>query len=132
MMRQLLPEEVEELAALEAELFPENCFNENTLRGELKVSQCWVINDENKILGYMLARIDDQIIDILRLGVRSSHARQGIASRLLTRALQEAPKAMLMVKKGNVPALKLYLSFGFKVVAHTEHEDSWVMATSCD
>ena len=126
-MRRLLPDEVEELAALEAELFPDNCFNENTLRRELKVSKCWVETRERELIGYVLARVEDDLVDILRLGVRSRHTRQGVATRLLLRASSEAPRAMLTVKKDNVPAVSLYFAYGFRIVAHLEDEGAWMM-----
>ncbi len=129
-MRVALPEDVEELAELEAELFPDNCFNEHTLRYELQSSRGWVEESDGRLLGYVLVRTESGLVDILRLGVRSEHHRQGIASRLLARAVQEAPKAMLTVKKDNAAALSLYFSFGFRITAHLDDDNAWLMATS--
>lgn len=131
-MHQLLPEEIAELAELEAELFPGNCFNEYTLRNELTTSRCWVETKEGKLLGYVMTRVEGNLVDILRLGVRPGSHRQGIASRLLTKALGEAPRAVLTVKKDNEAALALYFSFNFRIVAHLEQEGAWLMATSFD
>lgn len=129
-MRVALPEDVEELAALEAELFPDNCFNERTLQYELKSSRGWVVEKEGKLIGYVLVRIENGLVDILRLGVAPGHHRQGIASRLLTRALGLAPRAVLTVKKDNTAALSLYFSFGFRIIAHLKDEQAWLMVTS--
>jgi ribosomal protein S18 acetylase RimI-like enzyme len=131
-MRVALPEDVEELARIEAELFPDNCFNERTLLYELQSSRGWVVEKEGKLLGYVLARVENDLVDILRLGVVPGHHRQGIATRLLTKALSLAPKAMLTVKKDNVAALSLYFEFGFRITAHLKDEQAWMMATSSE
>ena len=131
-MRVALPEDVEELARIEAELFPDNCFNERTLLYEMQSSRGWVVEREGKLLGYVLVRVENGLVDILRLGVVPGHHRQGIATRLLTKALSLAPKAMLTVKKDNAAALSLYFSFGFRITAHLEDEQAWMMATSSE
>jgi ribosomal protein S18 acetylase RimI-like enzyme len=132
-MRAALPEDVDELAALEAELFPDNCFNENTLRNEMKISRCWVEDKGGKLIGYVLVRVEDDLVDILRLGVRPGNHRQGIATRLLTKALGQAPTAdaVLTVKKDNAPAMSLYFNFGFRIISHLEGDEAWVMFRAC-
>lgn len=124
-MRRALPEDVEELAELEARLFLENCFNAYTLRQELRFSRCWVIEAGGQLAGYLLARMDGDLVDILRVGVREESRRQGLAYRLMLKALSLAPRATLMVKKGNMPAMSLYKELGFKITG-TLHE-SWLM-----
>lgn len=124
-MRHALPEDTEELAALEAELFPDNCFNAYTLRHELKFSKCWVVEAERGLAAYLLARVDGDLVDIVRVGVREEHRRQGLAYRLMTKALSLAPKATLMVEKTNGPAMRLYQDLGFKI-SGSLHE-SWLM-----
>jgi ribosomal protein S18 acetylase RimI-like enzyme len=125
-MRPALREDVEELEQLEVELFPDNCMNSLTLRNELKHSKCWVVESpERQVIGYVLARVDGDLVDVLRLGVSSRYQGSGLGGRLLERALQEAPRAMLMVAKSNKPALSLYSSAGFSPVG--EVAGSWVM-----
>ena len=124
-MRHALPEDMEELAELEAELFPDNCFNSYTLRHELKFSRCWVVEAEHKLAAYILARVDGDLVDIIRVGVREEHRRQGLAYRLMMKALSLAPKAALMVVKTNRPALRLYQDLGFKISG--DLRGSWLM-----
>lgn len=124
-MRRALPEDADELAVLEGKLFPDNCFNERTLSNELKISRCWVEERGGKLIGYAIVRVDGAMADILRLGVLPGHHRQGVASRLLTVAMREAPSSMLTVRKDNEPALSLYFSFGFRIMGETQ--ESWVM-----
>jgi ribosomal protein S18 acetylase RimI-like enzyme len=127
-MRRALPEDVEELERLEATLFPDNCMNARTLAIELKHGVCILERNDEGIGAYLLARIDGDLVDIMRVGVLEHYRRAGIASRMLTMALKLAPKAMLMVRKDNMGAIRLYHSFGFQITG--EFEESWVMATS--
>lgn len=129
-MRRALPEDVDELAEIEAELFPDNCFNERTLLSEMAISRCWVEERAGKLIGYVLVRVEDDTADILRLGVLPGYHRQGVASRLLTKAMSQARESMLTVRKDNDPALNLYCSFGFRILSETG--SSWVMFRSDD
>ena len=127
-MRQALPEDADELEKLEIELFPDNCLNAMSLRRELRHGKCWVMEDKaGGIVGYALVRCDEGLVDILRLGVSREYRRSGLGHRLLVRVMQEQPRAMLMVRKDNVPALKLYKNTGFEITG--EMNDSWVMET---
>lgn len=126
-MRPALPEDADEIAKLEMELFPDNCFNAYTIRNELKYSSCWVIGTD-QLKGYLLARVDGNLVDVLRVGVREEHRGLGLGYRLMTKALSLAPRATLMVRKDNSRALHLYLSLGFHIAG--EFEQSWMMLTS--
>ena len=124
-MRRALPDDVELLERLEAELFPDNCMNARSLAIELEHGVCFLEEEA----AYLLARVDGDLVDILRVGVLGPYRKIGVGSRLLTVALKLAPRAMLMARKDNVGALRLYHSFGFHIVG--EYDDSWVMTTSC-
>jgi len=127
-MRRALPEDVDELERLEATLFPDNCMNARTLAIELNHSVCFVERNEDGLGAYLLARVEGDLVDILRVGVLSQYRKTGLASRMLTMALKLAPKAMLMVRKDNVGAVRLYRSFNFSITG--EYENNWVMVTS--
>lgn len=116
-----------ELEGLEAAIFPEDCLNQLALRVELERGFGWMEVDGLDATGYVLARRDGDLVDILRLGVLPHARGQGLGRRLLETVLVEAPRAMLTVKKWNVPAMKLYRSAGFKVVGDLASHMSWVM-----
>ncbi len=126
-MRRALPEDAAEIAELEMEMFPENCFNEYTVRGEVKHSPCFVINDGG-LQAYLIARVDGDLVDILRVAVRKEHQGKALGFRLMTKALSLAPRATLMVRKDNERALKLYFDLGFQIAG--EFGQSWMMLTS--
>lgn len=127
LMRRALPEDAAEVAYLEMKMFPENCFNEYTLRQEFKYSSCWVI--EGPVLrGYLITRVDGDLVDIMRVAVREEYQGMMLGFRLMNKALSLAPRATLMVRKDNERALRLYLGLGFRIAG--EFEQSWMMLTS--
>lgn len=80
------------------------------------------IMDQNEIIVGMI--ISWYIVDevhIATLAVRPDYRRQGIAERLLSKALSEAIGQdfyifTLEVRAGNIAAQRLYLKFGFEIV----------------
>lgn len=126
-MRRALPEDAAEIAELEMKMFPENCFNEYTLRQEFKHSSCWVIEGD-RLRGYLITRVEAGLVDIMRIAVREEHQGQHLGFRLMNKALSMAPRATLMVRKDNKRALKLYFDLGFRIAG--EFEQSWMMLTS--
>lgn len=132
LMRRALPEDLDELEKLEAELFPDNCMNARSLSIEIEHGVCFVERGEQGLAGYLLARVGEtgNLVDIMRVGVRDPYRRMGLASRMLTMALKLAPTAMLMVHKGNASAIRLYRSFDFTIAA--EYGESWVMLRASD
>lgn len=116
----------DELENLEMQLFPENCMNAFTLRQELAVSSGTVVDVDGHIAGYLLRRNTGGIIDILRVGVLPAYRRKGIARQLLTAAL--GPRTILLVRKDNDAAIKLYLELGFAITGHGAN--SWLMSRS--
>ena len=129
-MKPITVHDAQAVADMEMVLFSDNCFNEATLRREIELGEGWVIYDGEQLVGYLLAKRsgmpkrNESILDILRLGVRSSHQGKGIGTRMLKETLDEND-AMLCVRRGNTRAIKLYYHHGFRILGHTE--DSWVM-----
>lgn len=120
--------DAEKIAELEIALFPENCFNEQTLKREISIGGGLVAYQNGELLGYLLIRWDfaNELMDIIRIGVRPTSQQLGIGTTLLKQALDNTESSsMLMAKKTNLPALRLYHRFGFNIVAQTDH--SWVM-----
>lgn len=111
----------------EYELFPENNFNERTLAHEIQQGMSWVVTAGDALAGYALCRSDGLLIDIMRLGVREKFRRQGVASTLLKKAISSAPEAMLTVRKGNDPAIRLYKKHGFVIAGTMPQDYAWVM-----
>lgn len=115
--------DIDALLALEEALF-DNAMSERMLRYELENGRGWIYGD---MFGYILTRPDGALVDIVRLGVLPDHQRKGIGQALLSRALLGVSDAVLTVKKDNLPAMKLYERWGFKVVAHLSGAGAFVM-----
>lgn len=126
-MREALPADVDVLEEMENAIFPDNSMNAHTLLNELRASKCLVEERDGQIVGYLLARVEGDLVDILRVGVLPTWHRRGVAKALLGNALGMAKRAVLLVRKGNDPAIKLYVGLGFKIVGHLLNDDSWLM-----
>lgn len=117
----------DELAELEMVLFPENCLNEYTLARELTLGRGFAILDEGRIIAYMLLRGDEQLLDVIRLGVLPPYQGRGLGARLLRRALELSERVMLTVVPTNTKALRLYHRHGFEIVGLLKDNSGWVM-----
>ncbi|WP_214847133.1 GNAT family N-acetyltransferase [Exiguobacterium sp. s193] len=60
---------------------------------------------------------------ITRLIVSPDFFRRGVATQLLTHALQEIDLRFVSTAKANIPAVRLYHQFGFLVVSMTNRHD---------
>lgn len=86
-----------------------------------RVARCWVMRDDDRIVGYVcLWEIGDEV-HITNIAVRPESRRQGLGRTLLANVLEDARRRRLRivgleVRPSNQEALGLYDSFGFKVV----------------
>ena len=115
-----------QLVDLEALLF-ENSLASSAFGRELVTGQCFVLGDP--IYAYALVRVQPEITDLLRLGVRATEQGQGHGRRLLNHVLALGHTTMLTVLKSNTPALRLYLSAGFAIAGEirADGKAGWVM-----
>ena len=72
----------------------------------------------NSLMGYIVVYHTMDELEILNIAVREDKRQQGYGHALMTAVLQDAQergilRAVLEVRAGNVPALRLYESFGF-------------------
>jgi len=126
-IRDATEDDAEELEALEIELFRENCFNSATIARELEYGFGLVAVDKQRgIIGYLLAAMDGNLVDVLRLGVVPEFRRRGLARQMLNMALGARPQAMLTVRRENRAAIKLYIDFGFYIAGELA-STAWVM-----
>jgi ribosomal protein S18 acetylase RimI-like enzyme len=115
------------MATLELTIFPENCMNERTIERELAHGFGFVAQDQGIIIGYLMARTDEDIVDITRLGVQEDYRQQGIGRALLCRVLTRQHSVMLHVRKENRKALRLYRNEGFDIIGEGDQGATWVM-----
>jgi len=84
-------------------------------RGELG----WVIEDANKIAGFLVVRAVVAEAEILNLCVAPDKRRTGLAESLLTEAIAELRRArvdrlFLEVRESNTPAISFYEKHAFR------------------
>lgn len=85
--------------------------------------RCCLQGQEDRLLGFISHKFEENILDIYRVAVHPDGFRRGIARQLLEFVLKLEPSATrAIVQTGslNVPACKLYLSFGFEILERKE------------
>lgn len=126
-MRTVTQADADEVARLDAVLFPENCFNEKTLAAEIALGFGWVIYNGTDLVGYALVRDDTLVLDITRLGVHPDFQRQHLGTALIKKVLEKQRDTMLTVREGNVIALRMYRKYGFTLVGRLHEGNGWVL-----
>ena len=95
----------------------------------------WVIDSDKELVGYCMLRYGPNEVHLINMAVDPLLQKMGIGKKLLIHFLDNIPKdssAYLEVKRGNFPAIKLYLNAGFKDIAiredyYPDGEDAIVM-----
>ena len=78
-------------------------------------------DNEQKVIGYIICRLVDKELHILRIAVKPNWRGHGLAARLLDRAFGKAAKsgarnAYLEVRPSNKSAIALYRRQGFRLM----------------
>lgn len=78
--------------------------------------------ENDHILGYLEFRIIDGILDIINIFVNEENRRQGIATKLLSKMIEEENyrRIMLEVNEKNTEAIKIYKKLGFSEISIRE------------
>jgi ribosomal-protein-alanine N-acetyltransferase len=118
-LRRAGPERAGEIAALHRLLFDPSWDEPAIARlFDQPASLAFVAEVDGAITGFVLAQVAADQADLLSIGVRPSHQRRGLASRLITE-LASALKALtvrklyLEVAADNTAALACYRALGF-------------------
>ena len=128
-MERIRPAELEDIqvmSALETECFGMDAWSEDALRSELEemptTRDVLVAELGHEVVGYAVLRVVGTTGDVQRIAVRPDVRRRGIARRLLAALLERGrqrgcEEMLLEVAVGNEPAINLYESAGFTVIA---------------
>ena len=79
--------------------------------------------EDDRLLGFISHKLEGNVLDIHRVAVHPDAFKRGIARQLLEFVLKLEPSAArVIVQTGslNLPACKLYLSFGFEILERKE------------
>jgi len=126
-MRAVTQADADEVAKLDAILFPDNCFNERTLAKEIALGFGWVIYNGMDLVGYALIRDEPHVLDVIRLGIHPDFQRQHLGTALIKKVLEKRQDVMLTVRESNVVALRMYRRHGFELIGRLQSGEGWVM-----
>lgn len=121
-IRRLTPIDAEIIAAIEEEIFPDP-WKVSDIRSLISTegAMCYTALSDGEIVSYIIGRAIAPEGEIYRIATRPEYRRRGIAARLIERLLrEETPLGLenlfLEVREGNLPAISLYTSLGFKTI----------------
>jgi len=123
---------------IEKSVFPNSAWTRAMISDELTLNvdrKTWVIDSNIELVGYCMLRYGPNEVHLVNMAVDPSLQKMGIGKKLLIHFLDNIPKyssAYLEVKRGNFPAIKLYLNAGFKDISiregyYPDGEDAIVM-----
>jgi ribosomal protein S18 acetylase RimI-like enzyme len=79
--------------------------------------------EDDRLLGFISHKLEEDVLDIHRVAVHPDGFRRGMARQLLEFVLnleRGATRAIVQTGSLNLPACKLYLSFGFEILERRE------------
>lgn len=135
-IRPMVAEDLDTITDLEQRIFTD-AWSKRSFEAELsnKYSFPLVLESEGKIAGYAVVWHIYNEIHIANFAIHPDYRRMGLGKRLMQHILEKfdrADFAFLEVRKSNLPALRLYESFGFKTLNvrkkyYRDGEDALVM-----
>ncbi len=144
--RRSRPQDADGIAELEARVFPDP-WSYRDIQDLIctEGSMCFTAVDGDEVIAYVLGRLIAPEGEIYRVAVREEKRQRGIGYRLLDYAVKTSrgkglERLFLEVRRGNIPARKLYTAYGFSEIGVRKNyyrdptEDAIVMlkANKCD
>lgn len=126
-LRRLTAADAGHMASLERECFSLPWSEEQCRRAfAQKAFAAFGLQDQQELFAYVSLYHAVPEMEIINLAVRASLRRQGLGTRLLATVLQVARKmgiqrVLLEVRRGNLPAIALYESAGFREQGIRKH-----------
>ena len=117
--RRSRPEDAFGIEEMEGEIFPDPwSYRDVVDLISTEGAMCFTAIDNGRVAAYVIGRLIPPEGEIYRVAVRDEYRRRGIAYRLLDFAMKTSRGAglecaFLEVRSQNVPAIKLYKSYGF-------------------
>jgi ribosomal-protein-alanine N-acetyltransferase len=112
-------DDVDEVVRIEKTCFSDP-WSKTSFREELRhgFSVPLVVKSGKKVVGYTCLWYIDSQMEIANFAVSAKNRRRGIAKRMMERVLWEAQargckQLILSVRESNLPAINLYIGFGF-------------------
>ncbi|VAW91531.1 Ribosomal-protein-S18p-alanine acetyltransferase [hydrothermal vent metagenome] len=106
--------------------------------------KCWVLEDDNDIIGYSVLSIAVDEAHLLNISIKSERQNEGLGRQFIEKMcelakMSNADTILLEVRPSNLPAVHLYDSLGFNEVgvrknyypsSNGKREDALIMAKS--
>ncbi|TCK03448.1 ribosomal protein S18-alanine N-acetyltransferase [Phorcysia thermohydrogeniphila] len=122
LVREFREEDLPDILKIERESFS-NAWSKKSFLKEavLPFSRFIVAESSGRVVGYLIAWVVGKTCDVNRIAVLPAFRRRGVGKELLKKLLdilreEGVEEVFLEVRKSNIPAIKLYESFGFKRV----------------
>ena len=121
-IKNMQPEDVDEVVAIEKQSFSDPWSKENFLAElDLPFSWVWVAKVDEELVGYCCCWEIEEELQIANLAVHPEFRNQGLGKKILQEILNRAcqrkvKKVTLEVRESNQFGLKLYQAFGFTEV----------------
>ena len=138
-LREMTHADLEQVAALEKELFKEPWQKEDFERelNENEFANYIVAENDGEIAGYFGLWVLFDQAQITTIGTSKKYQRQHVASMMMERIMElceenECEFLSLEVRISNLPAQNLYKKYGLEIVSvrknyYSDHEDAYLM-----
>ena len=132
------PSDNEAIHAIEQSVFKEDPWSMEMISDEIAEDPSritWILELGELMIGYCMVRSGPCEVHLINMAVVTSFHRMVLGKRILDHFLEQIPaksSVFLEVKRGNFPAINLYLGAGFEDVAireayYREAKDAIVM-----
>jgi ribosomal-protein-alanine N-acetyltransferase len=116
-LRSATSADVAALAAIHAQCFADEVWDEAAIGGLLATPGCFALVDED-LSGFILVRVAAEECELLTLAVAPATRRRGLGGALVSTSCDHAAKLgaaamFLEVNSRNIPAIALYKRLGF-------------------
>lgn len=124
-IRQGIEDDSSQIYRIEKLVFPESYWTREMIKQELQETSSritWVI-EEKELIGYCMVRFGPDEVHIINMAIEPKSQKMGIGQKLLFYFLDHIPSkssVFLEVKRGNYPAINLYLKAGFEEISIRE------------
>ncbi len=141
-IRNMQEEDVSSVAEIEKEIFSMP-WTEQGFQSALEQDTCFVVAEEERILGYCGAYVSFDEAEITNVAVKKDSQGNGVGGRLLedleARLEKRGVKRIVLeVRYSNEPAIHLYEKKGYKKLGirknfyQNPREDAWMMERQID
>ena len=117
------PSDNEAIHAIEQSVFKEDPWSLDMISQEISDDssrKTWIMELGELMIGYCMVRFGPGEVHLINMAVVNYFHRLGLGKKMLDHFLDQIPaksSVFLEVKRGNFPAINLYLGAGFKDVA---------------